>query len=97
VRIFNVRGDCLAVAALDDALRPGVLQLPTGAWADPPPDAQGRRQWQRCVRGNPNVLTRDRGTSSLAQGCTGQLTAVQVERWDHPLPTLRAYDAPVEA
>jgi biotin/methionine sulfoxide reductase len=97
VRIFNVRGDCLAVAALDDALRPGVLQLPTGGWADPPPDAQGRRQWQRCVRGNPNVLTRDRGTSSLAQGCTGQLTAVQVERWDHPLPTLRAYDAPVEA
>lgn len=97
VRVFNVRGDCLAVAMADEALRPGVLQLPTGAWVDPAPDAQGRRQWQRCLRGNPNVLTRDRGTSSLAQGCTGQLTAVQVERWDHPLPPLRAYDAPTEA
>ena len=27
-----------------------------------------------CVHGNPNVLTRDAGTSRLAQGCTGQLT-----------------------
>ena len=34
-------------------------------------------------------------TSSLAQGCTGQLTALQVERFDAPLPAVRAFDPPV--
>ena len=29
-----------------------------------------------CVHGNPNVLTFDRGTSRLAQGCSGQHTLV---------------------
>jgi len=50
-----------------------------------------------CVHGNPNVLTRDAGTSSLAQGCTGQLTAVQLARHDGPLPPIRAYEPPVPA
>lgn len=49
------------------------------------------------MRANPNVLTRDVGTSSLAQGCTGQLTAVQLERYDGPLPPVRAYEPPVPA
>jgi hypothetical protein len=39
-----------------------------------------------CVHGNPNVLTFDRGTSKLAQGCSGQHALVQVERWTEPLP-----------
>jgi biotin/methionine sulfoxide reductase len=46
------------------------------------------------VHGNPNVLTRDVGTSSLAQGCTGQLTVVQVERYEGALPAIRAYEPP---
>jgi len=40
------------------------------------------------------VLTRDTGTSSLAQGCTGQLTLVQIERFDAPLPPVKAFDPP---
>ena len=91
VRLFNDRGACLASAALTDEVMPGVVQLPTGAWYDPALDAQGR---PLCAHGNPNVLTRDRGTSALAQGCTGQLTAVQVERFDEPLPPIRAFDPP---
>ncbi len=75
VRLFNERGACLASAALDDALRPGCVQLATGAWFDP---LDGSEQ-PTCLSGNPNALTRDRGTSSLAQGCTGQLTLVEVE------------------
>ena len=48
-----------------------------------------------CVHGHPNVLTRDVGTSSLAQGCTGQLTSIEVERFTGNLPPIRAFDPPV--
>jgi biotin/methionine sulfoxide reductase len=41
------------------------------------------------------VLTRDVGTSSLAQGCCGQLTTVQVERFTGNLPPIQAYDPPL--
>jgi biotin/methionine sulfoxide reductase len=90
-RVFNRRGACLAAVDLSDDVMPGVMRLPTGAWYDPGVDAKGRAL---CVHGNPNVLTRDIGTSSLAQGCAGQLTVVQVERFDEALPSIRAYDPP---
>ena len=70
---------------------PGVVHLPTGAWYDP---ADPDEEAPLCVHGNPNVLTRDVGTSRLAQGCTGQLTAVEVERFAGNLPPIRAYDPP---
>jgi len=91
VRLYNARGACLASASLGDDVMPGVVQLPTGAWYDPGHDSQGR---PLCLHGNPNVLTRDRGTSALAQGCAGQLTAVEIERFDEPLPPIRAYEPP---
>jgi len=40
----------------------------------------------------PERLTRDVGTSALAQGCTGQLTTAEVERFDGNLPPIQAYD-----
>jgi biotin/methionine sulfoxide reductase len=91
IRLFNSRGACLAAVRLTDGIRPGVVQLPTGAWYDPddPND-----DIPLCVHGNPNVLTRDIGTSALAQGCTGQLTTVQAERFDGNLPPITAYDPP---
>ena len=59
---------------------------------------QTSRPWRfcdaLCGHGNPNILTRDVGTSSLAQGCSGQLTAVQVERYGGVLPPMRAFDRP---
>lgn len=91
VRLFNVRGTCLAAAALSTAMRPDVVQLPTGAWYDPIEGADGRLM---CGHGNPNMLTRDIGTSSLAQGCSGQLTVTQVARYDGVLPQVRAFDPP---
>ena len=48
-----------------------------------------------CGHGNPNMLTRDIGTSSLAQGCSGQLTIVQVQHYDGELPPIRAFDPPM--
>jgi biotin/methionine sulfoxide reductase len=91
VRLYNDRGACLAAAVLSDALSPGVVQLSTGAWYDPEDPAAAK---PLCVHGNPNVLTRDAGTSRLAQGCTGQLTLVEIERWDGPLPPVKAFDPP---
>ena len=58
VRIFNDRGACLAGLAVDDALRPGVVQLSTGAWYDPDPADAGilpSRQPQRAHRRPPLV------------------------------------------
>lgn len=94
VRLFNRRGACLAAARLSEGVMPGVVQLPTGAWYDPEDPAAAQ---PLCVHGNPNVLTRDAGTSALAQGCSGQLTAVQLERYERPLPPVRAYDPPQPA
>jgi biotin/methionine sulfoxide reductase len=91
VRVFNHRGACLAGVVLSEAVRPGVVQLATGAWYDPEDRAAER---PLCVHGNPNVLTRDAGTSKLAQACTGQLTIVQVERFVGVPPPVRAFDPP---
>jgi biotin/methionine sulfoxide reductase len=91
VRLHNERGACLAGAVLSEALRPGVVQLATGAWYDPADPAAAT---PFCRHGNPNVLTRDAGTSRLAQGSTGQLTRVEIERFDDKLPPIKAFDPP---
>lgn len=91
VRLFNARGACLAAVRLSTAMRQDVVQLPTGAWYDPVEDVDGRLM---CGHGNPNMLTRDIGTSSLAQGCAGQLTVAQVEKFEGELPPIRAFDPP---
>ena len=91
VRLFNERGACLAGVRITDGIRQGVIQLPTGAWYDP---VDPTEENPLCVHGNPNVLTRDVGTSALAQGCTGQLTTVQVERFNGNLPPIQAHDPP---
>jgi biotin/methionine sulfoxide reductase len=91
IRLFNGRGACLAAVRLTADIRQGVVQLATGAWYDPEDPEEDRAL---CVHGNPNVLTRDAGTSALAQGCTGQLTVVEVERYTGNLPPIRAFDPP---
>jgi len=87
VRVFNDRGACLAVARVDAAVLAGVVLLPTGATYDPD-GAMDRNS-------NPNVLTRDIGSSTLGQGCAAQSCLVQVERFTAPLPELRVARAPL--
>ena len=91
VKVFNDRGACLAGARLCDDLRPGVVQLSTGAWYDPVSVDNGP---DLCAHGNPNVLTRDVGTSRLGQGPTAHSCLVEVERWIGPLPPVRAFEPP---
>lgn len=91
VLVGNDRGACLAGLVVTDAVRPGVVQLSTGAWYDPQDPLAER---PLCLHGNPNVLTADRPTSRLAQACSGQHALVQVERWEAPVPPVRAWDPP---
>jgi biotin/methionine sulfoxide reductase len=94
VRVFNDRGACLAGAVVTTDVRPGVVNLSTGAWFDPvDPSVAG----SLCAHGNPNVLTADRGSSRLAQGSTGQHVLVEIERYEGEPPPVRAHRPPVFA
>ena len=73
VTVFNERGACQARAHVSDAIRPGVVSLSTGAWYDPDGDGTD-------TQGNPNVLTRDLGTSRIGQGSSAHTALVEVAR-----------------
>mgnify|MGYP001159209690 CR=1 FL=1 len=90
VRLFNGRGACLAAAVLSEDVRQGVMQLSTGAWFEPHDPAADKAM---CIHGNPNILTRDLGTSKLAQACTGQITKVEAERFGGALPPVRIFES----
>jgi biotin/methionine sulfoxide reductase len=51
----------------------GVVALPTGAWF-------GAAGGNMDPNGNPNVLTRDVGTSRLGQGTSAHSALVEVEK-----------------
>lgn len=92
VRITNARGACLAGAVVTEAIRPGVIQLATGAWFDPL-DAADIGSLDK--HGNPNMLTLDKGTSKLAQCCSAQSALVEVERFVGDVPAITAFVPPV--
>jgi biotin/methionine sulfoxide reductase len=91
VRLFNNRGACLAGLIISDDVMPGVVQLATGAWYDPEEPGNPK---SLCIHGNPNVLTRDIGTSTLGQGPTAHSTLVEVERFEKVLPKITVFDPP---
>jgi biotin/methionine sulfoxide reductase len=93
VRLFNSRGACLAGATITSAVSPGVLRLSCGAWYDPEDGTENAL----CAHGNPNVLTRDRGTSQLGQGPSCASVLVEIERCPAPVPPVRAFVPPVAA
>ena len=94
VRLYNDRGACLAGVRIDDGVRPGVAVLPTGAWFDPL-DVNDVAKLEK--HGNPNVLTLDKGTSRLTQGCTAHTTLVEVALYNDELPPITAFDPPAFA
>ena len=75
-RVYNDRGQCLAGVHLDSRIRRDVVALPTGAWFNP---AQPGQAGAMELAGNPNVLTPDIGTSSLAQGPCAHTCLVEVK------------------
>ena len=91
VRVFNDRGACLAGVEFSSQLHPEVVELPTGAWFDPWLDADGQALE---LAGNPNVLTRDVGTSKLAQGPSAHTCLVEVALYEGDAPAPRVYQPP---
>ncbi len=91
VRLFNARGATLAVAVPNSDIRDGVVLLPTGAWFDPQ-DWSGSGSLEQ--HGNPNVLTLDRGTSSLGQGPISHTTLVEIEKFTDEAAPPRPYLSP---
>jgi biotin/methionine sulfoxide reductase len=89
VLVRNQRGAFLAGLIVSDALRPGVVQIATGAWYDPDPADPAF-----CRHGNPNVVSADLPSSALSQGTTAQHTLVEVERWKGPLPPVVVHQPP---
>lgn len=71
VRVWNAHGTCRARLQISETILQGVVALPTGSWFDPDADGLDRA-------GNPNVLTHDRGTSPLGQGCAAHNVGVEV-------------------
>jgi biotin/methionine sulfoxide reductase len=92
VRVFNDRGAILAGAVLSEDLRPGVIQISTGAWYDP---EETGVTGSLDKHGNPNVLTLDKGTSQLAQGPSAQTTLVEVEKYSGEPPRVTAFEPPL--
>ncbi|WP_341963145.1 molybdopterin guanine dinucleotide-containing S/N-oxide reductase [Pseudomonas sp. RC10] len=92
VKVWNERGAFLAGVIVSDDIRPGVVQIATGAWYDPLNKAQ-----PRCLEkhGNPNVVTEDIGSSSLSQGCAAQTASVEIEKWVGAVPEITAFEPPV--
>jgi biotin/methionine sulfoxide reductase len=91
VRVFNDRGALLAGVRVSDDIRPGVIQLATGAWYDPEnPATPGSLD----KHGNPNVLTIDRGTSQLGQGPIAHTALVEIEKFVGTPPPVTAFDPP---
>ncbi len=75
VKLYNARGACLARAMVTEDIMPGVVSLATGSWFDP--DQSGTD-----TQGNPNVLTRDQGTSRLGQGSSAHSCLVDLMRME---------------
>lgn len=73
VKVHNDRGECHARSKISEAIAPGVVALPTGAWFAGSMDFPD-------PNGNPNVLTLDLGTSRLGQGCSAHTALVELSK-----------------
>ncbi len=91
-KVFNERGAFLAGVIVSDGIRPGVVQIATGAWFDPLVRGEPGSLEKH---GNPNVITHDIGASSLSQGCSAQTASVEVVKWEGELPPITAFEPPV--
>ncbi|MDH2997042.1 trimethylamine N-oxide reductase I catalytic subunit [Pasteurellaceae bacterium LFhippo2] len=92
VRIFNKRGQVLAGAVVTDGIIKGTVALHEGAWYDPLD--LGKSELPLCKNGSPNVLTRDEGTSKLAQGNSPNTATVQVEKFVGEAPAVTVFKEP---
>ncbi|MDR3473261.1 MAG: molybdopterin-dependent oxidoreductase, partial [Devosia sp.] len=91
VRVFNDRGQILAGAKISQDLLKGVAVLSEGGWYDP---VEPGKPNTLCAWGDANVLTKDVGSSKLAQATCAATIAAEVEKYTGPLPPVKVFTAP---
>jgi trimethylamine-N-oxide reductase (cytochrome c) len=94
LRVFNDRGQVLAGAVVTEDVRPGVIQLQEGAWYDP---QEPGKPDTLCKYGDPNVLSRDIGTSRLSQSTSAHTAMAEVEKYQGTPPAVTVFTAPAAA
>lgn len=92
VRVFNDRGQLLAGAHVSDNFPPGVARIQEGAWYAPTGPEAGALD----TYGDPNTLTLDIGTSSLAQATSANTCLVEIEKFIGEPPAVTAFGGPIE-
>ena len=92
VKLFNDRGSCLAGIKIEEKVMQGVAQISTGAWYDP---LNPLEHGSICKHGNPNILTRDKGTSKLGQGPIAHSCLIEMEKYNEKPPEVTAHKPPV--
>ena len=95
VRIHSKRGQVLAGAVVTENIIKGTVALHEGAWYDPMD--LGESEKPLCKNGCPNMLTRDEGTSKLAQGNSPNTCIVQVEKFVGQAPEVTVFKQPKHA
>ena len=92
VRVFNDRGQLLAGAHVSDNFPAGVVRIQEGAWYGP----TGPEIGAIATYGDPNTLTLDIGTSSLAQATSANTCLVQIEKFVGNAPAVTSFGGPTE-
>ncbi|WP_069632155.1 molybdopterin-dependent oxidoreductase [Campylobacter pinnipediorum] len=90
VRIFNDRGEILGGALVSDITQDNVVIMCEGAWYDP--EKWGEKSL--CQHGCVNVLTKDKGTSKLAQSNVAHTNLVQIEKFKGIVRPITAFSKP---
>ncbi len=91
VRLHNDRGQILVGAKVTDDIIEGVVRVYEGGWYDP---VEGGKPGTLDAYGDVNVLTRDKGTSKLAQGNCGHTLLAQAEKYTGAVPEVKVFDPP---
>ncbi len=92
VKLYNDRGSCLAGVVIEKKVMRGVVKISTGAWYDP---ENPYKTGSMCKHGNPNVLTRDKGTSKLGQGPIAHSCLIEIKKYKNKLPKVTAHEPPI--
>ncbi|QZA79654.1 trimethylamine-N-oxide reductase TorA [Deefgea piscis] len=92
VRVFNDRGQALVGAHVSSDFPKGVVRLQEGAWYGPTGPEIGALD----TYGDPNTMTQDIGTSSLAQAISANTCVVEVEKYKGKAPAVTAFGGPTE-
>lgn len=91
VLVSSPRGKVLAGAVVTTDIRKNVVLMYEGGWYDP---QEAGEIGSLCVHGDVNVLTLDKGTSKLAQGCATNTTLINVEKYTGVVPPIKVFSKP---